>query len=1267
MISGIRAQTVEVFEEWASTKGVQEYFYKNVTKTDASKNVYVVGATLNGDGDYDLLITKFDHRGDLLWTDTIAGPAGGHDFATDLDFDHNGNVIVGGSISAGGAEGNNILVVKYEADGTELWRYSHDYNESSQGAASLVVDASGDIYLTGATMQSSGYTDMITLKIDANANLKWEQVHDYNNLHDAGVRVELSSSRVVVTGGGQYNGLTWKIWAMSYAPTDGTVTGSTTSSGTDPGVEEVTDLVIDDSNNIYIAGSTINAATGYDMLLIKLDEDLNIEWTKEWDGAGMTDKASGVRVAPNGDVYLCGTTETATDNDIALLKFNSNGNMVWDEFYDGADGGDDHAAALEWHNDGYLYVAGHTFKVSNLDYLTIKYDSTGTLIWDITYNSPYNKDDLATNLAIDDAGDIIVSGQCEKNDSVMTYYTVKYVEHSVPDHVLSTSGQGLGFIRNIGQLYKTNDSLASAIKYYSSSASYQSFACDTGFYMVQRKLSADSLANDSTVRVDVGFTNALTNCKVYGENVQRNYFNFYGYSDNVNERVPTYKAIHYPEVWRLIDLQIFSVDHSFQITAKPSAKLKAIKFSFEGSSSLTLDQDSNLVITTSLVPFVIPAPRVFQKNNQGMYEELGWDPYFDINQNVVSLNGLGQYDQSRDLVIVMAQPCTEEEIEFETELCYSTYFGGIFEDWVTATDLDDEGNLLVAGFTGNWQAFPDINLEVINPETNGAQMYLTKFFDDMVVDYSTIIFGNSEDYLHSAVFYGDAIYGCGATWSYSIPSVGVQAPHDPITSGNNLYSNAVVLRLDKDDGYLTWLTQLGAAGYSDSANDIKVDANSRIYMVGNCHHAGGSFSYEVLAGAYNETAENSGQTGFISRFQPSLELEWCTAFGGSETDFLNCIDIDNNGNIYIAGHTSSDDFYMEEVPDTYQKENINGASTYVLAKFNGNGQYVWSSFFGAGDEVTGGVGMWKNLAVAGDGSVFFGGSTRDPDGLDLLPPGVGYFSDVYVPNQGGLFNGYSFIAKFSESLSQEWTTLLGEGGSISQITTIELFEGTLVVGGTTKEETPLLHEIAGQYYYDELPFLFAERVTSFINVFNIYNNELQYGTLLSGIEAYNYRKIGGITISNNDEITIVGETESSYNCSEPIKDGIPVNPMPNDESYFQANNLSVLTSGQEYRAGFITRFCISELNTSIDSQGDFQYDINIFPNPSSDFVTVRLREVLIEGQLSIISLDGKLVHSQNVPSSNQVAIDVSDLKSGVYVIRLYADNTIITTARFIKL
>lgn len=73
--SMLQAQAVPMaLEDWKTTQGTQNFFYKNVTKTDASGNVYVAGATMNA-GFPDMLVAKYNSAGNLQWIRQIAGTA----------------------------------------------------------------------------------------------------------------------------------------------------------------------------------------------------------------------------------------------------------------------------------------------------------------------------------------------------------------------------------------------------------------------------------------------------------------------------------------------------------------------------------------------------------------------------------------------------------------------------------------------------------------------------------------------------------------------------------------------------------------------------------------------------------------------------------------------------------------------------------------------------------------------------------------------------------------------------------------------------------------------------------------------------------------------------------------------------------------------------------------------------------------------------------------------------------------------------------------
>src|SRR3990172_3298689 len=54
---------------------------------------------------------------------------------------------------------------------------------------------------------------------------------------------------------------------------------------------------------------------------------------------------------------------------------------------------------------GFIYVVGS----ADSDYVTIKYNPSGDLLWSARYNGPGNSLDRASSVAIDDSGDVIVT------------------------------------------------------------------------------------------------------------------------------------------------------------------------------------------------------------------------------------------------------------------------------------------------------------------------------------------------------------------------------------------------------------------------------------------------------------------------------------------------------------------------------------------------------------------------------------------------------------------------------------------------------------------------------------------------------------------------------------------------------------------------------------------------------------------------------------------------------------------------------------------
>ena len=196
--------------------------------------------------------------------------------------------------------------------------------------------------------------------------------------------------------------------------------------GSGSGWDSAYRLAVDSGGNVYAAGWAYDSATGYDYLTIKYDRNGNLLWERRYDGsAGRTDWIAGLAVDGAGNVYVTGSSiDSATGYDIATLKYDQNGSLLWVRRYNGIYNGSDGANAIAVDEAGNVYVAGQAMVANHLgDFMTLKYDSDGNLLWHRSYDSPGNEYDYVKAIALDSAGNLIVHGP---SDWGAWYTTIKY-------------------------------------------------------------------------------------------------------------------------------------------------------------------------------------------------------------------------------------------------------------------------------------------------------------------------------------------------------------------------------------------------------------------------------------------------------------------------------------------------------------------------------------------------------------------------------------------------------------------------------------------------------------------------------------------------------------------------------------------------------------------------------------------------------------------------------------------------------------------------
>lgn len=1309
-----------IFQDWATFDGTQNYFLKAAVATDQYDATYVAGATLNSSGNYDILVSKYDPSGNVVWTDTYDGAGNGDDAALAIQVDSHCNLYLTGTTFTSTADTLDVITINYDSAGARQWIAVYSGSDGLADGGTTIAADQNYLYVGGVETGSTTEEDFLVLKYSFSGSLIWSNTYDENGTTDVCTDLRVGIKKITLVGATQTGAYDWDYLTASFGINTGTMSTHATASGGTAGFDKVTAMEKDGFDNIYITGTAANGVSGYDVFTIKLDTNLNVVWDATYNSGGSNDDVgNAIAIDGSGNIIVGGySTTTSQNTDFTTIKYNSSGVQQWVQSWNDVADSSDTLKSILVEPSGDIIVSGTAWDGLGYGFHSIKYNTSGSIVWEIPFKDKYGYDDHVVNMAHCQNGGFVVAGQSVAPNGDLSYVTVKYDEASFVMPVDSDSvSTAVRFIENRDQLVDTDGNPVDQVRYYTNKSYPSIYLMDDTVSYVFAHIDDDSTTQDTLARVSMSLMNSNASKKMRNIEKDAHFSNYYlGHIPEGRPYVSQSKYVFLEDAWDKIDIKYSSNQAGFNyfIVINPGGDPESIELKFDGQDTVSVDTNGSLVTETIIGNLVQPKANAYKMDLiSGELTAYNWQPSYVVSSNVVSFENLGDFDSEYPLVIeISLEPQGISSGTAGGNLSWSTYIGGNNDDGALGLAIDNNGYVYNIGHT-HGSSFPIYNS---NTFFMGAiDAYIGKFSKDAVQKWTTYLGGTGGDYGAAlSIDFSNKLFGSGVTSSIDFPLRA--GPYYQSSKGGAI--DLFVFRMNSIDGSLEWSTYFGG-DQNDFVSGIEVNSSGDLYIAGTTFSSTPDLSpgdgltltlgaFPLLDpgnNAYFQDALRDENDGFIAqiRMDHGGALGWSTYFGG---DCSNCsvitlydnlwdLKIDpSNDDVYICGKTwtttvpasepvpcqsnSDGDFPVCDDGGYFQTSYSNGnVGTGYIAQFSTTNHVLeWSTFFGTGtSEIA--------LYIDDNSNVFSVGTVKSAitASNSCSEPGFGEFpicdnsGNSYIQSTfGGV--GDVFLNRFSSNHSLVWSTLFGgpyretqtlNGGmsqNLSQGWAIEGdMNGNIFLAGTVGLPSFITstQTISLQYssWFDQSlwgNYNEPEPSSDAVLVGFESDNSLFWHTPFGGARFPNGRLGGSNGWEETADIAIDKANDKLYITGTSGSPYTPYECPGSAQNHFC--RLLAPPAGYQFD-GFLSQFDISSHPTLTDGEELLNSNLHLFPNPTFGKFTISggfdKPKALKIRILNNMGAIVKTLPEIKAGTKFEVEVDLSSLVGGLYLIEVTSD------------
>lgn len=1217
---------------------------------DAGSNVYITGYTYPTPSNADLTTIKYDALGNLIWVRNYNN--GGFDDANAITLDASGNIYVTGE-SDGTGTGRDLITIKYDASGTQLWavRYNGAFN-GNDVANAIFIDPAGNVYVTGKTTVTGVTTNYVTVKYNASGVQQW--VHTYNgtgNNNDESVAIDYSSTgRLFITGTSQNVSANSDIVTIRINPNTGSQMWVKSINGT-ANSNDIAFSILSDGNDVVVVGSQKNTTTNDDYVTLKYNGNTGTTlWQKTYDSGNNINVATSITKDASNNFAVTGTTLNGSLLEYHTLMYNNSGVQQWvninptNIMYS--------SVTPKVATDpiaNHFYVCGEK-KIANNDILVYQITPGGNKTWEKTFNGAMNNQDAAVDLVVNSSGILYVAGASLNSTAKFDYTTIRISQTPVYfpiEAVTENPSNSIQYFENKGLVLTTSGTLASNIKYFTQGNKTADYIATNSISHVFSEIDTIAVSKDSLEKIDLSFVGSNTLTSVFDFEPNADTVNFYlPQTGNSGVSLKGAKRLLVPNIYPDIDLHYYTntAGLKYYFVVKPNAKADVIRINVSNNATISLNGSGDLKINNILGNITYLKPTAYQINLLGMIVPVSFTPSYNVLGNDFMFT-LATYNHSLPLIIVMKQATPVASPTAIKNMNWSTYYGGSSDDVFLDVCTNSSNNVWVTGYTNS------INFPILNSyqgtNAGNTDAIFVKFNNLGVRQWATYFGGSlTETDLH---IHGIEVDGNGNSYSaFNTLSTDMPLNNSGISGAYFDNSNTTIFGcLSPGDiaivsfnnsGALIWSTYFGGNGCTAKTYDIGLDGNNNLFVTG----IDNGFPLINPPLSYSNTFPiSSGGAYFIAKFNPSHNLVWSTFFG-ENGPMIEKIAFTSNNDIVIVGNVNN------QTGANFEDKNPGGGAYYdntfnggaydgFIAKFDGttNG-LIWSSYFGGNDDE-----RLHGLTIDNSNNIYISGESQSNSGL--ITGNTFGISNTTNSGMGTYFSGPigdGVLAKFNSTNQFVSSTYFGgaaNDGSFGLTFKNNNLFAPFVTAGT---DLPFCgsnpsaafvqsNNIDGQDVSNDSYF------TAMDNNFNFKWSTYFGGTNLSSSTYLKDDKIFSNIATNDNKYYIVGGTTSNLNF--PLS-----NPLGG--AYYSGTKSSSVDA-------FIAQFDVSILPVGIKESSKDNENLLIYPNPANNFLYIKYNSTL-KYSIEIIDITGRIVYFSENHNNTIEKINIEYLAKGSYVIKV---------------